>query len=221
MGFCCMFSLSSISSLLYLMGRTISQEWKRLIPLADITPIRRTLLDFYLTLIDSRKLLQTRPWVLANLQPFNRQRYIDDLMDQHPYVPEAFRVWILEWPAKAVIGCIWPGLPNGPTSIVEGILRTMSTELKEIIRWHHYLPQSVLCRFMNYTAAAHFIPAEALHLSRPTKKPPGLCWTSEKLCVTKFIFWPRVVIVSSIKRVIRTGIPLTIIGLNTKRGRGV
>ena len=42
------------------MGRTISQEWKRLIPLADIAPIRRALLDFYLTLIDSPVFLQTR-----------------------------------------------------------------------------------------------------------------------------------------------------------------
>ena len=93
-------------------GRTISQEWRRLIPLADITPICRALLDFYLTLIDSPIFLQTRPWVLANLQPFHCQQYISDLMDQHPYVPEAFRIWILEWPAKAVIGCNWPGLPN-------------------------------------------------------------------------------------------------------------
>ena len=85
-------------------GRTISQEWRRLIPLADITPIRRALLDFYLTLIDSQIFLQTRPWVLANLHPFNRRHYIGDLMNQHPYVPEAFRVWILEWPTKAVIG---------------------------------------------------------------------------------------------------------------------
>jgi len=95
-----------------IIGRTVSQDWRRLIPLADISPIRRALLDFYLTLVSSPIFPQTRPWVLANLQPFDRQAYIDDLMRQHPYVPEAFRVWILEWPARAVIGCVWPGLPN-------------------------------------------------------------------------------------------------------------
>ena len=52
------------------------------------------------------------PWVLANLQPFDHQAYIDDLMCQHPYVPEIFHIWILEWPARAVIGCVWPSLPN-------------------------------------------------------------------------------------------------------------
>ena len=104
------FSFLPLKSLIN--GRTISQEWTRLIPLADITPIRRALLDFYLTLIDSPIFLQTRPWVRANLQPFNRQQYISDLMDQHPYVPEAFRVSLLEWPTKAIISCNWPGLPN-------------------------------------------------------------------------------------------------------------
>ena len=33
-------------------------------------------------------------------------------MDQHSYVPEPLRVWILEWPAKAVLGRISPRLPN-------------------------------------------------------------------------------------------------------------
>ena len=64
-------------------GRTVSQEWRRLIPLADINPIRRSFLDFYLTLVNSPIFPQTRPWVLANLQPFDRQQYINDLLDQH------------------------------------------------------------------------------------------------------------------------------------------
>ncbi|KAJ7619595.1 hypothetical protein FB45DRAFT_1033443 [Roridomyces roridus] len=32
-------------------------------------------------------------------------------LTQHDYIPEDFRLWILEWPNKAVIACAWPGLP--------------------------------------------------------------------------------------------------------------
>ncbi|KAJ7863808.1 hypothetical protein B0H14DRAFT_3443898 [Mycena olivaceomarginata] len=30
---------------------------------------------------------------------------------QHASLPLEFRLWILEWPKKAVMGCAWPGLP--------------------------------------------------------------------------------------------------------------
>ncbi|EDR00816.1 uncharacterized protein LACBIDRAFT_313023 [Laccaria bicolor S238N-H82] len=148
------FSFLPLKSLIN--GRTISQEWRRLIPLADINPTRQALLDFYLTLIDSPIFLQTRPWVLANLEPFNRQQYIDDLIDQHPYVPEAFRVWILEWPAKAVIGCNWPGLPNvhAGRDIADNVHRIEGNNSLAPLP-----PTICALPFMNYTAAAHFIPA--------------------------------------------------------------
>ena len=76
------FSFLPLKSLIT--GRTVSQEWRRLIPLADINPIRRSFLDFYLNLVNSPIFPQTRPWVLANLQPFDRQQYINDLLNQHP-----------------------------------------------------------------------------------------------------------------------------------------
>ncbi|EDR00771.1 uncharacterized protein LACBIDRAFT_295701 [Laccaria bicolor S238N-H82] len=137
-------------------GRSVSQEWRRLIPLADITPIRRALLDFYLTLIVSPIFPQTRPWVLANLQPFDRQQYIDDLMDQHPFIPEAFRVWILEWPAKAVIGCVWPGLPNVHCTgkAADYVHRIEGNNLLSPLP-----PTICALPYLNYTPNAHFIPA--------------------------------------------------------------
>lgn len=130
------FSSLPLKSLI--MWRTVSRECRRLIPLADITPIRRGLLDFYLTLIDSSIFLQTRPWVLANLQP------------------EAFRVWILEWPAKAVIGCNWPGLPNvhAGRDIADNVHRIEGNNSLAPLP-----PTICALPFMNYTAAAHFIPA--------------------------------------------------------------
>ncbi|KAJ7825459.1 hypothetical protein B0H13DRAFT_1918618 [Mycena leptocephala] len=41
----------------------------------------------------------------------DQQAYIDALLDQQAYLPDDFRIWILEWPAKAAIACCWPGLP--------------------------------------------------------------------------------------------------------------
>lgn len=64
------------------------------------------------TIPDYSTLLQTRPWVLANLQVFDREAYVDSLLTQYPRLPEDFRLWILEWPTRAAIGCVWPGLPR-------------------------------------------------------------------------------------------------------------
>lgn len=155
------YSFLPIKSLI--IGRTVSQEWRRLIPLADINPIRRSFLDFYLTLVNSPLFPQTRPWVLANLQPFDRQQYINDLMDQHPYIPEAFRIWILEWPAKAVIGCVWPGLPNvhSQSEAVDNVHRIEGNNLLAP------LPPTVCALpHMNYSPDAHFIPALSIFHGR-------------------------------------------------------
>ncbi|KAJ7983189.1 hypothetical protein DFH06DRAFT_978220, partial [Mycena polygramma] len=90
----------------------VSQLWRQLVPLADISPARRGLLKLYLEIIESPVFIKTRPWLLENLRPFDREACIHALLDQHDYLPEDFRIWILEWPAKAVIACCWPGLPE-------------------------------------------------------------------------------------------------------------
>ncbi|KAJ7476832.1 hypothetical protein B0H11DRAFT_1675747, partial [Mycena galericulata] len=92
-------------------ARGVSRVWRQLVPLAEINPARSGLLDLYLKIIESPVFHMTRPWLLANLRPFDREAYIDALLSQHDYLPEDFRIWILEWPAKAAIACCWPGLP--------------------------------------------------------------------------------------------------------------
>jgi hypothetical protein len=74
-----------------------------------------------LTIINSPWFLQTRPWVLDNLQPFNREAYVDALLAQYPRLPEAFMLWLLEWPARAIVGGIWPGLPWEHNQDTDGI----------------------------------------------------------------------------------------------------
>ncbi|KAJ8472695.1 hypothetical protein ONZ45_g16560 [Pleurotus djamor] len=92
-------------------GRAVCRRWHDLLPLADTHPIRRALLDIYNQIIREPWFLDSRPWVLENLLPFDRKAFADALLAQHSYLPEEFRIWLLEWPAKAVFYGFWPGLP--------------------------------------------------------------------------------------------------------------
>ncbi|KAJ8507345.1 hypothetical protein ONZ45_g10278 [Pleurotus djamor] len=69
-----------------LIARGVSQKWRSVLTSANIHPIRHELMDVYLLCIHESC--------------------------HHPYLPEAFQFWVLEWPAKAVFACIWPGLPE-------------------------------------------------------------------------------------------------------------
>lgn len=81
----------------------------------------------------------TNPWVLANLQIFDRQAFVDTLLEQHHYLPETFRLWILEWPARAVVGCMWPGLPDADC----GLKAAVGVERVSGYNWLGQLPATV------------------------------------------------------------------------------
>ncbi|KAJ7154583.1 hypothetical protein C8R46DRAFT_1041611 [Mycena filopes] len=83
-------------------ARGVDTFWRALVLLADLDPARRSLLDLYSRTIESPVFLRTRPWEGV----YRRSPGPED------YVPHEFQLWILEWPAKAVIGCAWPGLPD-------------------------------------------------------------------------------------------------------------
>ncbi|KAJ6608210.1 hypothetical protein B0H10DRAFT_1744363, partial [Mycena sp. CBHHK59/15] len=104
--------------------RGVCSLWRNLLPFAALNLTRLKLLEHYLWVIDSPVFLETRPWAVENLRPFNRQAYLDAILDQHNYIPEEFRLWILEWPARAIVGCAWPGLPNTkPPGVADGVVR--------------------------------------------------------------------------------------------------
>ncbi|KAL0954137.1 hypothetical protein HGRIS_005277 [Hohenbuehelia grisea] len=92
-------------------ARGVCRTWHHAAELADIHPIRRELLNIYLDLIDRPWFLDSRKWPLENLRDFDRQAYLDTLLAQYNWLPEDFSMWILEWPARATFGWIWPGLP--------------------------------------------------------------------------------------------------------------
>ncbi|KAF7342055.1 hypothetical protein MVEN_01792800 [Mycena venus] len=92
-------------------ARGVCALWRHLVPLAA-SPARRGLLDLYLRIIESPVFHITRSWLLERLHPFDREGYVNALLEQHKYLPEDFRIWILEWPAKAMSPTTNPTAPD-------------------------------------------------------------------------------------------------------------
>ncbi|KAF8965401.1 hypothetical protein BDZ97DRAFT_1757242 [Flammula alnicola] len=138
------FSLMPLKSLI--LSQTVCKSWRHLVPHANLLPNRRRLLELYDTIINSPHFLQSRPWTIDNLTPFDRQAYLDALLAQ-------LLLWILEWPARAVIRCMWPGLPyvDCKTSNIEreqgvNFLARSSPEVSAVV-------------YKKWTPDVEFIPA--------------------------------------------------------------
>lgn len=100
--------------------RSVSQRLRSTIN-ANISSIRpaarRELLRLWDRVVKSPYFLPSRQHIIPHLRNFDRHAYLTSL----PYaatgqlrLPDEFETWILEWPAKSVIGWIWPGLDQGP-----------------------------------------------------------------------------------------------------------
>jgi hypothetical protein len=90
----------------------VNKRWRQLVPLADLIPARRGLLDLYLTAIQRPAFSKSRPRILPHLVPFDRQAYVAAVAASNcdEPLPELFQFWLLEWPAKATISWHWPGI---------------------------------------------------------------------------------------------------------------
>ncbi|KAH9487365.1 hypothetical protein JR316_0001440 [Psilocybe cubensis] len=95
----------------YLISHGVCKDWKRLLPLTELHPIRGRMLDLYRRIMSTPNFEKALPWTLDNMQPFDRQTYIDGLLRLYPVIPAEFRMWILEWPNCLAIRCTWPSLP--------------------------------------------------------------------------------------------------------------
>ncbi|KIJ41144.1 hypothetical protein M422DRAFT_82979, partial [Sphaerobolus stellatus SS14] len=160
-----LFSHFSIKDLIA--SRGACHIWRKLICQADVPLSRRLLLDLYLKLIEDEYFLRTRPWVLKNLKDFDREAYVDSLVQQGANLPEDFRLWILEWPAKAAIAGIWPGLPD---DVVEGhfngrmagrnVLGILPPQLSSIL----FVPQKrcipAICLWVGRTPETVWLPLD-------------------------------------------------------------
>ncbi|KAL0961231.1 hypothetical protein HGRIS_006197 [Hohenbuehelia grisea] len=96
-------------------ARGVNQHWRALVPSAKLPPARRALYDLYYDTLASPSFLPSRPRVLARLKSFDRELYLDRISQKGGELPEEFRLWILEWPAKAAFRSAWPGLANEAT----------------------------------------------------------------------------------------------------------
>ncbi|KAI0810785.1 hypothetical protein BC629DRAFT_1003594 [Irpex lacteus] len=90
-------------------ARAVSHKWRHLAPLSDIHPTRRKLLSLYDQFVTSPAFHVTRPIIEPHLCSFDRNAYVSALPKA---TPEDFRMWLLEWPSRAAIACLWPGLDS-------------------------------------------------------------------------------------------------------------
>ncbi|KIJ33817.1 hypothetical protein M422DRAFT_264107 [Sphaerobolus stellatus SS14] len=95
-----------------IVSRAVYLQWHNIVPTADIHPARRLLLDPYLKLMEGQYFHRTRPWVLDNLRDLDCGAYVAALLQQGANLYEEFRLWVLEWPAKAVMIGVWSGLSD-------------------------------------------------------------------------------------------------------------
>ena len=92
-------------------SRGVCRRWRYLVTSADLDPDRRSLLTLYLRALQTPSFLITRSEIVAALQPFDRNAFLQIVRDNGiKKLPKEFQMWIEEWPAKAAIGWIWPGL---------------------------------------------------------------------------------------------------------------
>ncbi|KAL6298822.1 hypothetical protein BKA93DRAFT_830389 [Sparassis latifolia] len=96
-------------------ARAINKKWRMLVAIAyrDLCPTRRRLLQLYTDTIASPAFHATRDEIVTHLWPFDREAYVAALEAATPLpLPDDFRMWLLEWPERAVIGWYWPGLTS-------------------------------------------------------------------------------------------------------------
>jgi hypothetical protein len=107
-----LFSFLPLKSLIS--ARGVNRNWRHLVPLANLHPVRRELLVIYDSIITTPDFLDTRQMIRDNLHHFDREAYVSSLEEKNDVrLPEEFRMWVLEWPARAVFQYLWPGLDDG------------------------------------------------------------------------------------------------------------
>ncbi|KAJ8453833.1 hypothetical protein ONZ45_g19548 [Pleurotus djamor] len=93
-------------------ARGVCVKWRDMLLVADIHPTRRALYEIHLQILEESWFRKSRLAVQRNLKEFDRKAYVDSLLLQHNYLPDDYKMWVLEWPALATFGGFWPGLPS-------------------------------------------------------------------------------------------------------------
>ncbi|KAI0782090.1 hypothetical protein C8Q75DRAFT_811936 [Abortiporus biennis] len=110
----------SLSALIATQG--VCRRWRSLVPIAHTHPVRLRLLEVYQKATLSPAFAHIRPYITSLVKDFPREEYAALLPES---TPDEFLFWIREWPSKAIIDWLWPGLPfrpptHSPTSLLLG-----------------------------------------------------------------------------------------------------
>jgi len=146
---------SSMSLKCLISSRCVCSDWRRLVPHSDIHPTRRRFLELFDKMLANPLFFESRAWILDNLKPFDRRAYVATLNEQcttpEAEIPEDFRMYILEWPARMAVMCLWPGLP-----FVDS--QTSNIQRQFGINYLPYPPQLLALVFKHQFPEACFIP---------------------------------------------------------------
>ena len=105
------FPLLPLTALIH--SRNVSHQWRNFVDVSFILPSRRALLDLYFEVIKSPSFLQSRELLLPQLNDLDRAEYINSIESETSVpLPDEFRMWVLEWPLKAISTWLWPGLDS-------------------------------------------------------------------------------------------------------------
>ncbi|TCD67490.1 hypothetical protein EIP91_012351 [Steccherinum ochraceum] len=111
-------------------ARGVSKEWRHFIDVSFIYPARRTLLEFYYQVIKSPSFLESRKHLISQLRDLDREEYISTIESEtNVPLPDEFRLWVLEWPLKAVPTWLWPGLDSAQPRDLHGVFPRQTMNL--------------------------------------------------------------------------------------------
>ncbi|KAF9564043.1 hypothetical protein CPC08DRAFT_705571 [Agrocybe pediades] len=136
----------------YVISHGVCKAWKQELPHAILHPIRRRMLDSCRTLRDMPGVWENCQFYVEDLKPFDRDNYINTLLEQYPVIPEEFVFWIREWPERLALEYMWPGLPFRPC---------VQELFENAVNWFGYLPHSPqlsAIRYYYWTPAVKFVP---------------------------------------------------------------
>ena len=148
-------------------ARGVNRHWRQLVLHADILPARRALFNLYHTIIEYPVVVSTQQWIRSGINPFDRQAYLDALLVDHPYLPEDFCIWILEWPACAAIRCTWRGVPGVPVYPPSHAKCDKVGDISAFNMLRSIPPPICTVRF-DYNGKCEFIPALCLWTTETT-----------------------------------------------------
>ncbi|KIM35976.1 hypothetical protein M413DRAFT_14210 [Hebeloma cylindrosporum] len=84
---------------------SVCKKWRHLVPLANLLPARRRLLELYDSVINSKQFKRHARGALGPLrnrqkETFNWDTKLAHLTRSHPTLPDIFVLWMEEWPGR-------------------------------------------------------------------------------------------------------------------------